>query len=334
MSELDHMDGLAAEYVLGTLDFEEREQARVLLDADAAFAAKVETWERRFGDLYLMVEPVEPDSAIWPRIKARMLDTREQTRGGDSAVPAPAPLAMAGEPPSLEAIEAVISETATTLSSEATSTAPQQAAPAPITQVIPTSAAEAAPASVSEPPASEAAPAPASEETSSPGPELPPAPTLETTGTSAVEASPSLAVGAASAEPVGQAAGEAHAPSESVPTKPVPSESVASELAARERQTSEPQAAHELQAGSEPRAQAAAPATLSMHRRLRRWRAFAVLMTLVVVAVAALVAAWRFAPDRVPPMLQPLELMRQVGVPLPAMSAPRRPAPPESRFDE
>jgi len=71
-----------------------------------------------------------------------------------------------------------------------------------------------------------------------------------------------------------------------------------------------------------------------MHRRLRRWRAFAVLMALVVVAVAALLAAWRFAPDRVPAMLQPLELMRQAGVPLPAIPAPRRPVPPESRFDE
>jgi hypothetical protein len=57
-------------------------------------------------------------------------------------------------------------------------------------------------------------------------------------------------------------------------------------------------------------------------------------MTLVVVAMVALLAAWRFAPDRLPPMLQPLELMRQAGVPLPAIPAPRRPAPPESRFDE
>jgi hypothetical protein len=71
-----------------------------------------------------------------------------------------------------------------------------------------------------------------------------------------------------------------------------------------------------------------------MHRKLRRWRAFAILMALVVVAVAALLAAWRFAPDRVPAMLKPLELMRQAGVPLPAIPAPRRPAPPEFRFDE
>jgi len=57
-------------------------------------------------------------------------------------------------------------------------------------------------------------------------------------------------------------------------------------------------------------------------------------MTLVVAATAALLAAWKLAPDRVPPMLQPVELMRQIGVPLPSTAAPRRPAPPESQFDE
>ena len=308
MSELDHMDGLAAEYVLGTLDVEEREQAHTLLDADAAFAAKVESWERRFGDLYLMVEPVEPDSTIWPRIKAKMLDVRERTRATEPPMPVPAPASTAAEPPSLDAIEAVISETATTLNSEATSTAAEEAPPAPVPEALPTTAAEATfapgseatPATVSEAPASEATPAPASEGTSAPVPELPPAPTLHETGTSPVDAVPSPPVAAASAE---QAASELHA-------------------------SSEPQAR------SEPQAPPAAPAALSMHRRLRRWQAFAVLMTLVVVALAALLAAWRFAPDRVPPMLQPLELMRQAGVPLPAIPAPRRPAPPESRFDE
>jgi hypothetical protein len=70
-------------------------------------------------------------------------------------------------------------------------------------------------------------------------------------------------------------------------------------------------------------------------RGLRRWRAFALLMTLVVLAVAALLAAWRFAPERVPPMLRPLELMRQMGVTIPAGAPPlRRPLPPQFQFDE
>ncbi|MGA7487813.1 MAG: hypothetical protein WBW74_12865, partial [Xanthobacteraceae bacterium] len=68
-------------------------------------------------------------------------------------------------------------------------------------------------------------------------------------------------------------------------------------------------------------------------RRLRCWRAFAILMTLVVLAVVALLAAWRFVPEHVPPMLRPLELMRSTGVgPPPPPAPPRRPAPPQ--FDE
>jgi hypothetical protein len=95
-----------------------------------------------------------------------------------------------------------------------------------------------------------------------------------------------------------------------------------------------PPAAAALEAPSDARISVIAPATAAVHRRMRRWRAFAILMTLVVAAVAALLAAWMFAPERVPPMLQPVELMRQIGVPLPSAAAPRRPAPPESQFDE
>jgi hypothetical protein len=69
-------------------------------------------------------------------------------------------------------------------------------------------------------------------------------------------------------------------------------------------------------------------------RGLRRWRAFAILMTLVVLAVAALLAAWKFAPERVPPMLQPIEVLRQVGVELPSAGRARRPVPPPSQHEE
>jgi anti-sigma-K factor RskA len=279
MSELDYMDALAAEYVLGTLDAEERARARTLLEADETFAAKVELWERRFGDLYLMVEPVEPDSDVWARIKAKMPEVKQGVRTTELPMP-PAPLPTTAEPPSLDAIEAVISETATTLTSEATSTVATPQSEAPTPEVTTVSEASAGP---------EATLAPPSEPTPEPISEAPPVP--DATRTSAVEA---------------------------MPTPPV---AVAPAVAA-------PQPVDETQA------QAVEPARLRVHRQLGRWRAFAIVMTLVVVAVAALLAAWRFAPDRVPPMLQPLELMRQAGVPLPATPAPRRPAPPESRFDE
>src|SRR5262249_58353844 len=88
-------------------------------------------------------------------------------------------------------------------------------------------------------------------------------------------------------------------------------------------------------AASEPvRDQALESTTAVVRRRLRRWQAYAIFMTLVVAAVAALVAAWRFAPDRVPPVLQPLEVMRQVGVPLPSGPPPPRPTPPQTPVHE
>lgn len=68
----DDLDALAAEYVLGTLDLDERSRAQVLLGMDQGFAANVRVWERRLGELHLMVEAVEPDAAVWGRVKARI----------------------------------------------------------------------------------------------------------------------------------------------------------------------------------------------------------------------------------------------------------------------
>jgi hypothetical protein len=314
MSELDYTDALAAEYVLGTLDLEERTRARTLLDADQAFAANVELWERRFGELHLMVEPVEPEAKIWARIKAKMSEVQQKTQFPEPDVAPPASVAPAAEPPSLDVIEAAISQATTTLTSEAAAAAATEATPVPTSEGTPVPTSEGTPVPTSEgmpvptseemqmsaseatpTPASEATPAPASEATSAPISDTTPAPTADATPapTAAVE------------------------PESSTPVVPPP-------------------AADAVEAPSEARTPAVEPATavLVVHRRMRRWRAFAILMTLVVAAVAALLAAWRFLPDRVPPMMQPVELMRQMGVALPAAPAPRRPAPPGSQFDE
>ena len=102
MSDVDHTNALAAEYVLGTLDSEEREQARAMLDADTAFAGKVVQWERRLGELHLMVEPVEPDAQIWTRIKSKMPETqsRSNARLPEAHIPEPAPVAIPAAAPS------------------------------------------------------------------------------------------------------------------------------------------------------------------------------------------------------------------------------------------
>ena len=68
----DELNALAAEYVLGTLDYEERKGASALLEVDPTFRGIVRIWERRFGDLHLMVEAVEPDPQLWVRIKPKM----------------------------------------------------------------------------------------------------------------------------------------------------------------------------------------------------------------------------------------------------------------------
>jgi hypothetical protein len=330
MSELDYTDALAAEYVLGTLDLEERTRARTLLDADQAFAANVELWERRFGELHLMVEPVEPEAKIWARIKAKMSEVREKTQFPEPDVAPPASAAPAAEPPSLDAIEAAISQATTTLTSEAAAAAATEATPVPTSEGTPVPTSEGTPV-----PTSERMPVPTSEGMPVPTSEGMPVPTSEEMQMSASEATPTPASEATPA-PASEATSAPISDTTPAPTADATPAPTAAVEPASSAPVVPPPAADAVEAPSEARTPAVEPATavLVVHRRMRRWRAFAILMTLVVAAVAALLAAWRFLPDRVPPMLQPVELMRQMGVALPAAPAPRRPAPPGSQFDE
>ena len=74
MTADDDRTGLAAEYVLGTLDAAEREQAEAYLGSDPAFAALVQDWERRLGELHAMVDPVPPPPELWMAIQGRLAD--------------------------------------------------------------------------------------------------------------------------------------------------------------------------------------------------------------------------------------------------------------------
>jgi hypothetical protein len=56
-------------------------------------------------------------------------------------------------------------------------------------------------------------------------------------------------------------------------------------------------------------------------------------MTLVAVALAGLIAAWRYIPERLPPQLRAVQVLNIRGsAPPPAPARP--PAPPESQFNE
>lgn len=72
MTAQQDRDALAGEYVLGTLDADERAQAEALIRDSAAFAALVADWERRLGELAALVEPVEPPPSTWEAIRQRL----------------------------------------------------------------------------------------------------------------------------------------------------------------------------------------------------------------------------------------------------------------------
>jgi anti-sigma-K factor RskA len=72
----DDRDALAAEYVLGTLSAEEREQAESLLTLDSGFAEIVQVWEHRLGELNVMVEAVEPPADIWDKVRTEIESAR------------------------------------------------------------------------------------------------------------------------------------------------------------------------------------------------------------------------------------------------------------------
>jgi hypothetical protein len=334
MSDVAHTDALAAEYVLGTLDSDEREQARTLLGTDAAFAVKVSQWERRLGELHLMVEPVEPDAGIWARIKSKMPEAQQRSnvRLPEAHIPEPAPAPIPTEAPSLDAIEATISETALALTSEAATAPVWDPAEAPASGVVAAPTSETPETQVSEPDAL------TWDATEAPVPET----TADAVSGSAPESAPAADVDAA-AKP---------GPLESVSTVSETATATLDVTPAPAWHATPTPAAVVEPAAIPPAVPPAPPAAIvpmpevtrrtdeiarqvaAARRGLRRWRAFAILMTLVVAAVAGLLAAWKFAPERVPPMLQPFELLRHVGV-TPRMAAPpRRPVPPPSHLEE
>jgi len=272
-------DLLAAEFVLGTLDSEERANAQSVLRTNHGFIAMVRIWERRFSELHLMVEPVEPDAQILQRIKAKIVEI------------APSEPAPEGKPPAAVA-----------------------ASPEP-----PGATGASGTADMSEP------------ATVAPGGEMP-----EAHG---------VVAGATTAQPAEiSATGEAEKPAE---TPPAGDSVVPAGTDVQPSPESQPQ---ESGVTSEPgpAAMAATPPppippagersdiTLQVIRSRARWRIFGVGMTLLVVGLGALLAAWRFVPDRLPARLRPAQLMMFIGIePVTKAPAPAvKPTPPVAQFDE
>jgi hypothetical protein len=226
----DDSDVIAAEFVLGTLDADERARAKVLLDVDHGFRSMVGIWERRFGELHLMVEPVEAAPQVWERIKLKIAGVEPSSEIKLPELPPepePEPAAQAGLP------EVAVAEPAM---AEPAATEPEGAAP------------ELAEPSWPDRVRKDAGPPPTLDE-------------------------------------------------------------VVAVLAPGER--------HELADGA--------------RRGLRRWRFVAVFMSLIVIALGGVIAAWRFAPERLPPYLRPNTVLQ---LPQPPPAAGKPPAPPGSPFYE
>jgi anti-sigma-K factor RskA len=72
MTMNEDREALAAEYVLGTLDADERARVQLMIETDAPFATLVHAWEKKLGELHHTIEPVEPPSHVWQRITERL----------------------------------------------------------------------------------------------------------------------------------------------------------------------------------------------------------------------------------------------------------------------
>jgi anti-sigma-K factor RskA len=87
----EEFDALAAEYVLGTLASDERAHAEALIGTDPRFVEIVHQWERRLGELNVMVEAVEPPDEVWEKIKAGVSEPEPEDEVGAAPPLAPAP---------------------------------------------------------------------------------------------------------------------------------------------------------------------------------------------------------------------------------------------------
>jgi anti-sigma-K factor RskA len=123
----DAQDALAAEYVLGTLSADERDHAEALLAIDPGFVESVRQWERRLGELNVMVEAVEPPTAVWEKVSAE-IGTLAASRESPGSTDTSAAAEPAAEAAPLAAVTS--SETAAPETAAATGEAPANVPPA------------------------------------------------------------------------------------------------------------------------------------------------------------------------------------------------------------
>lgn len=78
--DMDDRDGMAAEYVLGSLPLPERLQAERLIASDPDFASRVDRWQALLSPLNDAYAPVAPPSGLLQRIEARLFPVAAPAR--------------------------------------------------------------------------------------------------------------------------------------------------------------------------------------------------------------------------------------------------------------
>jgi hypothetical protein len=87
MTEEEDIDGLAAEYALGSLDPAERAHVEARRKSDASLAAAIEAWQRRLGPLSEQVPGVEPPAHLFDSILSRISGPGAQPARSAEIVP-------------------------------------------------------------------------------------------------------------------------------------------------------------------------------------------------------------------------------------------------------
>ncbi|MCG8016841.1 MAG: anti-sigma factor [Candidatus Thiodiazotropha sp. 'RUGA'] len=76
MPENEHYDSTtqAGEYVLGTLEGEERAEFERRLRDDIRLQEEVDAWQQRFAPMLEGIDPVSPPDAVWQAVETRLTD--------------------------------------------------------------------------------------------------------------------------------------------------------------------------------------------------------------------------------------------------------------------
>ena len=89
MTEEDDIDGLAAEYVLGSLDPTERRQVDLRRRADRSLADAIKAWERRLGPLGDRETGVEPPAHVLDAVLSQIEEQGTPSARTAQVIPLP-----------------------------------------------------------------------------------------------------------------------------------------------------------------------------------------------------------------------------------------------------